>query len=201
MEFEPVDITQLVVTIISVGGTIYIEKIKQTISEPKPPDGETRVKLRRLTLIMWVCIAIAIINSVIFGWRSFRINGKTNVAITYPANLDEVNQIETIRGSVNNLPAKHEMIVAVFLPEVERFYPQDQPITFEAGDKWSGIVCIGTQSDIGKKFDLIIIMANEEAQISFQAYFIEGRIRESWAGLDQLPDGAVIYDRITVTRK
>jgi len=45
------------------------------------------------------------------------------------------------------------------------------------------------------------VLANKDAQDTFNTYLKKGKEEKSWPGLERLPEGAVIYDRITVMRK
>jgi len=52
-----------------------------------------------------------------------------------------------------------------------------------------------------KKFDIMAVLADKEAQGVFNDYLIQAKGEKAWPGLENLPNGAVEYDRITVTRK
>ncbi len=205
MEFSAIDVTQILTTLITTIGAIICAIIGKRVeskhlsglgSEPLPP---------RPTSVwawgMWVCIAIAVVNTGILGWRLLRPSPSMEVAITYPTNLSKVEQTETIRGTVTKLPEEHVIWVVVFIQEVGRYYPQNRPADLEAGGRWSSLVYIGVPSDIDKRFDILAVVADTNAQNVFNAYLAEARDRSDWAGLEMLPEGAVIYDRITVTRK
>ena len=173
----------------------------QKIQDEKIELEVIKLRSKRLSILMWIIIAITIINIGIFIRRSFNSEKTTQIFLTYPINLSEVDQKETIRGSAVNLPPNYKMILVVFNPVVERYYPQDQNFSIEADNKWSSLVLIGSDQDVGKKFDIIVLNANEKATGFFESYFLGSKNSGSWVGMNQLPEGAIIYDRITVTRK
>lgn len=201
MEFSAIDITQILVTLVSTTGAIIIAFLgRRAEGAERPMEVGREAKkppLSRWTLGMWACIAIAALNTVILGWRLLR---PVDAAITYPANQARVDQIETVRGTVQGLPAGQVIWVVIFPQEVGRYYPQNWPADLEAGGEWSSITYIGVPSDTGKRFDVLVVLADAEAQNAFNAYLADARDRADWPGLEALPSGAVIYDRITVTR-
>jgi nucleoside 2-deoxyribosyltransferase len=119
----------------------------------------------------------------------------------YQLNNAKVNQTETICGTIKELPSGKVIWVFVFSKEVRRYYPQNQPADIEAGNNWSSIVYIGIPSDIGKKFEIIVVSANSEAQGAINNYLVESKDQNDWPGLTSIPEGAVIIERNTVTRK
>jgi len=91
--------------------------------------------------------------------------------------------------------------VVVYVPAVGRYFPQDNPADVQADGEWSSKATIGIASNAGLQFDIRAVIADKDAQDSFQKYLAQAKAAGSWSGLDRLPQGAVIYDRITVTRK
>lgn len=215
MEFQPIDITQILVTLISTAAATWIAFQKRPPLRPEPPDPRGKGKepsppengegakppLNQWALAIWALVAIAAINTGFLGWRWFGPEPATDAAITYPIDLAEVNQTETVRGTVQGLPSEHVIWVAVVPLEVGRYYPHDRPADIEAHDKWSSLAYIGIPADTGKRFDILVLVANHQAQGAFTAYLADAEGRSDWAGMESLPVGAVIYDRITVTRK
>lgn len=198
-----IDFTQILITVISTAGAVicaYIgKKVESGGGEPTSPG--VRRSIRIWAGGMWLAIAIALINTGILVWRLWRPSPPTEVTITYPADLSEVEQSETIRGTVQGLPEGHVIWVVVFVQEVGRYYPQDRPVELEANGEWSLLAYIGVSFDIGKKFDILAVVADTKAQSAFSAYLLNAKERNEWSGLERLPEGATIYDRVTVTRK
>jgi hypothetical protein len=190
-----VDITQILVTLISTIGVIVCAVVgKKGGNEKKDPPNKWAIG-------MWICIALAVINSGVLGWRLLHPSPATDVSITYPINHARIDQNETVHGTSQELPSGQVIWVIVFAQDVGRYYPQDRPADIEAGNKWSSIVYIGIPEDTGKRFDVLVVLADADAQDAFSAYLADSAQRNDWSGLVALPKGAVIYDRITVTRK
>jgi hypothetical protein len=208
MQFSGIDITQILVTLISTAGAILCAVVGKKAEDAKHRrDAEKRradkppMPLSKWAVGMWICIVVAVMNSGLLGWRWLRPGPTTDVTITYPINQARVDQTETVRGTSQGLSAEQVIWVVVFVQEVGRYYPQNRPADMEAGDNWSSIVYIGIPADTGKRFDILAVVANEEAQDAFTVYLADARDRSDWPGLESLPAGAVIYDRITVTRR
>lgn len=199
MEISTIDITQILVTLISTIGAIVSARVGKKV-ESAPPSTEKSL-LNKWAFGMWICTIVAVVNTVILGWRLISPTPTTKVVITYPVNLARVEQSETVRGTVERLPAGQVIWVVIFVQEVGRYYPQNRPADIEAGGKWSSLVYLGQPNDSGKRFDVIAVVANAEAQNAFNAYLADARDRGDWPGLETIPAGAMIYDRVTVTRK
>lgn len=208
MELSTINITQIIVTLISTIGAVICaaigKKSSKAESEEKPPTKDEEPPDEPLSIWavgMWVCVAIAVVNTGFLGWQLLRPEPATDVTITYPVGLAKVDQTETVRGTVEGLPSEHVIWVVVFAQEVGRFYPQNRPADIEAANKWSSLVYIGVPADTDKRFDILAVVVNTEAQNALRAYLSDARDRSDWPGLEALPEGAMIYDRITVTRE
>lgn len=203
MEFSAINVTQILTTLITTIGAIVCAIVgkrresKQGGEQERPPQPPTSI----WAWGMWVCIAIAAVNTGILGWRLFRPPPLTEVTITYPTNLARVDQTEVVLGTFQGLPEGKTIWIVIFIPEVGRYYPQNRPVDLEAGNKWSSLAYIGVPSDTGKRFDILAVVVDTGAQNAFNAYLADARDRSDWAGMEALPEGAIIYDRITVTRK
>lgn len=200
MEISAIDITQILVTVISTMGAIVIAKIGNHV-KGAPASTNNALLNKKWVWGMWLCIIIAVFNSAILGWRLFSPTPTTKVAINYPANLSLTDQSETVQGTVEGLLPGEVIWVVIFVQDVGKYYPQNQPAVIEAGGKWSSLAYIGQPDDSGKRFDIIVVVANQEAENALNVYLANARDRSDWSGLGNLPAGATIYDRVTVTRK
>lgn len=199
MEFSTIDTTQIIVTLLTVmGGILFNAKGRKGKAQRA---DKTKQPINIWAVGMWACIAIAVVNTGILGWRWLRPPPPPSVKITYPANLGRVDMTETIIGTVQGLQEGEAIWVVLFIKDVGRYYPQNLPATIEAGGRWSSLAYIGVPSDDGMRFDILAIIANAEAQNAFKAYLAEAGENNNWAGMEVLPQGAVIYDRVTVTRR
>jgi hypothetical protein len=203
MEFSAINVTQILTTLITTMGAVVCALVGKKVENSRIRDTELPPKssMSMWAWGMWACIAIAVVNTGILGWRLLRPSPATEVIITYPTNLSRVEQTETVRGTVVGLPEEQVVWVIVFMQEVGRYYPQNRPADLEASNRWSSLVYIGVPSDTDKRFDILVVVADTNAQNALNAYLADARDRGDWAGMEALPEGAVIYDRITVTRK
>jgi len=84
------------------------------------------------------------------------------------------------------------------------YSPQDKrdlPIVMMANGDWSTQAIVGSNMDSGLEFKIFAVLADEKANKAIIDYLDMSRASGSWDGLVQLPDGATIYDKVSVTRK
>lgn len=199
MEIQPIDITQIIVAIISTVAVLYsAQKQKLERKQTKPPEPVLPPKITTWIIVICVSIILLIANLGVFGWRYWGSTPTPEVKITYPYDGATVEIREMIRGTSQRIPKGQVIWVAAYL---DRYHPQNYPADVQANGDWSSLAFIGIEEDIGKKFDIIAVLADKKAQDTFNAYLIQARDTKTWSGLERLPEGALIYDRITVTRK
>lgn len=126
---------------------------------------------------------------------------KTEIKITYPSEGATVQQTESVKGTSQAIPDGHTIWVVVFIPTIGRYYPQNYPASAQPNGNWSSIAYLGVEKDAGLRFEILAVLANHNAQAAFNNYLKDARDKKSYPGLEQLPKEAVIYDRITVTRR
>jgi hypothetical protein len=125
----------------------------------------------------------------------------TSVEITYPVEGTKVEQTEAIKGVSRLVPEGQEIWILVVPQRADRYYPHNRPADVLVNGGWHSLANIGITEDVGDKFDILVVLVDGDAQDVFEDYLREAEEKKDWPGLEQLPDGAVIYDRITVTRK
>jgi S-formylglutathione hydrolase FrmB len=91
--------------------------------------------------------------------------------------------------------------VVIYSHKVGRFYPQNQPAEIQVRGQWYSRVYFGVPADSGQDFDVLAVVPDVDAQDELRAYLADNRDRPDAPGFEALPAGAVIYDRLTVTRK
>lgn len=126
---------------------------------------------------------------------------KPALKITEPIEGALVDPIQMVRGSSRGVPAGQAIWVFVFVQKVNRYYPQNQPADLQANGGWSSMTSIGIASDLGLKFDLIAVLADDEGRSAINNYLTNAKNRNDYPGVEQLPTGVTVYDRISVTRK
>ncbi len=128
------------------------------------------------------------------------IPAETRVDINEPTEGSRVSQIQTIDGESQILPPDSVIWPVVYLPATGRYYPQNFPADVQANGEWSATVYIGQENDSGIAADIIVVLADKSAQDAFYSYLADAKDRNDFPGLDKLPKGATIYDRVSVVR-
>ena len=126
---------------------------------------------------------------------------KPIVKITEPSEGGSVEPTQMVRGTSRAVPTGQVIWVAVFVQKVGRYYPQNQAADVQPNGGWSSLTYIGIASDVGLKFDLIAVLADRDGQAAFSRYLTDARNKSDYSGMEQLPQGVTVYDRISVTRK
>lgn len=136
------------------------------------------------------------------GWSPLAVTPtetQTEINITYPLDGASVGITESVKGTQKNIPAGDEIWIFVHPHTENKYYPQRSSAAIQNGE-WSLSVCIGSESDAGKKFDIIAVLADTKAQEEINAYFETCEKTGEWPGMDNIPNSAKEYDNITVTR-
>lgn len=124
----------------------------------------------------------------------------TMVRITYPSDGSKVERKVTVRGTSQNIPEGQVIWVVIYVHEARRYFPQDLPADVQVNGDWVSPVIIGIDEDVGKEFDIIVVLVDQKAQDAFNDYLKDWGGKYPSPGLERLPEGALIYQRITVTR-
>jgi hypothetical protein len=125
----------------------------------------------------------------------------TTVKITQPVNGDSVEHTEVVRGTSQKIPDEQKIWIVVFVQKAGRYYIQNNPADVQANGEWTSLTYFGIPKDVGLKFDILAVTADNDAQAAFSRYLNEARDRNDYPGLEQVPKGTTTHDRITVTRK
>lgn len=127
------------------------------------------------------------------------------VKITNPQNGATIPQASIdVEGTSKEIPAGQTLWIMVYPHGVNRYYPQDQrdlPIVMMANGGWSGQAIVGSDSDSGLEFKLFAVLADENANTAIIDYLDECKANGSWPGMETLPEGAMPYDKVSVTRQ
>jgi hypothetical protein len=145
--------------------------------------------------LLFLIVAVGIVFCEIFTPK------EPTVEISHPSDGATVELREMIRGTSQNIPQDYEIWIVIYPQVVGCYFPQNDSADIQANGDWSSLVFIGLEGDIGLKFDIIVVLANKEAQDLFNDYLTQSESEESWPGISKLPDSAVVYDRVTVTRE
>lgn len=143
--------------------------------------------------------AIHIILALIFAVTG-TVCAETLVEFTYPQDGDTVDMSETVEGASEDIPDGYTLWVVVYPYGVYRYHPQNYLINFMANGDWFAEAIVGSEIDQGLKFNLFAVLADETANREINDYFEQCERDQNWPGLEELPEGAVIYDRVNVMR-
>ena len=125
-------------------------------------------------------------------------DGSIDIKIKHPLDSGLVNSQETVRGESRNIPADHKIWVVVYSYSDRIFYPHHHNAEIEGKGNWGSLeVNIGASTDYGRDFDLICLLADQDAQQEFMRY---AESTESH-GMVSLPKGAKKYHQVRVKRK
>lgn len=149
---------------------------------------------------MYFCIILLAGNLGIFGWRIVGPATPTQIKMNYPTDGAGVEQIEVIRGISQKLPRSSQIWIIVVTPLAGRYYPQNAADVLVDGS-WSAVAHFGQEGDVDVKFDVLVVLADKNAQNEFEAYIKTARDKSDYSGLLHLPEGTSIYERATVIRK
>ncbi len=119
--------------------------------------------------------------------------------ITIDSTSNTVDIKEDMSGIAKNIPEGDEIWIFVHPHTVNKYYPERSSAVIQNGE-WSLSVGIGSENDAGKEFDIIVVLADTNAQEEINTYFAECEKTGEWPGMDNIPDSAKEYDRIAVTR-
>lgn len=171
---------------------------KRSSEESTPPKTNSRRNWLRVSLA--VSVTVAMVGTVGLFWL-LRLQSETQVRIDYPQAASQVNQAEAVSGSSHGVPPRSTVWVVVLVPEVNRYYPQNDPAFVGANGDWTSATHLGVEGDAGKKFAILAVVANPDAQGAFRAYLADALKTEKYRGMERLPAGAQTYDQVNVVRK
>lgn len=125
----------------------------------------------------------------------------TEVKIDQPTEGAKIETIATIKGTSQMLPDESVIWAVVFLPATGRYYPQNYPADVQANGNWAAVINVGQEGESGLQADILAVVADASAQDIFNTYLTDARDKKDFPGLERLPDGALIYHRISVVRQ
>lgn len=121
------------------------------------------------------------------------------VKISYDSNTVQIK--ENITGTEKNIPEGYEIWVLVYPHPADKYYPISRAYVQNGTWELPQPAQIGVESDAGVEFDIIAVLADKQAQLELTSYIETSIENQDWPGIWRIPEGAVEYDRITVTRE
>jgi hypothetical protein len=160
---------------------------------------------RKIFILMWLMILSACGGKVNLPLTHEDQNQPTQtvqVKIDKPVAESKVSYAERIKGRSQLLPTDKKIWIVIFPLAANSYYPQDRYVDIQPDGQWSSVAYIGIKdANIGESFDVIAVLVNSDAQEVFEKYSRESKAKQKWLGLENLPEGAQVYDRITVVRQ
>lgn len=120
--------------------------------------------------------------------------------IVYPKSGGNVGPTEPMSGTATAPPSGQELRMALYIPSVGKYYPQEEPIVVNPDGSWYYRCSIGSSGDNGKQFQIIVVSADSNAQSAFDSYIANGKKTGDYPGMAALPGGATNLASATVTR-
>jgi hypothetical protein len=150
--------------------------------------------------LFWISSSVFVISIavILLGPRLFRF---PEIEITNVAEGDSVVTDVMVKGTSRNIPGDNRIWLVIYSHPVKRFYPQERPADMQVGGDWSSRCYFGIREDVGERFDVMAILADKDAQQSFNEYLKNAEAERDWGGLEEIPEHTEAYQRITVTRK
>ncbi|MGD0646126.1 MAG: hypothetical protein ABSA75_14575 [Candidatus Bathyarchaeia archaeon] len=144
-------------------------------------------------IITGLFVLAGVIIKITYDW----ITGRHQVKIVSPKTEETISSITRINGTFKRLPEKEAIWIVV--SRANQYYPMPSAADLESKNKWSSLIYVGDKNDTGKKFQIIAILADKDAQKSIEEYNAKSKI-SGYMGLSSLPPGAREYHRIEVVR-
>lgn len=133
-----------------------------------------------------------------------------NVRLTSHKTGDRLPHAVSVRGSYSNVSPALEIWVLVYPHDSKRYYPQAiDACSAEPAEKlgtiWGDVPVYlgrGPEFDVGKRFDIVVVLADNPASLFFRDTLRNWCERSSYPGIlpKDLPAGIMEKDSITVTR-
>lgn len=188
-------VTSIVTTVIQVK-----EKREPQYSTNDPKRIKSDRKALRLKIVSGIGIVVAVVAVGVLIWQ---LTLSPQIAITSPTEGATVDQRQQVKGTSSHIPQNQKMGVLVYGTTSGRYYYQQDVTEFRANGNWVATAGFGNQGDGGGyKLDVLVVLMDQKAYDTIKAESEADRKNlDGLEGFPNLPEGAVTYDRITVTRK
>ncbi len=119
------------------------------------------------------------------------------IHITSPNNAQVVNLRQQVLGRYKEIPAGQTLWVMVAPYKVSLYFPQQGPAVIQPNGTWSSLTFVGGPTDSGHAFDIFLVLVDQRGQQRLAAYLASN----NQSGMNGLPPGVTIVDKVTVWRK
>jgi hypothetical protein len=160
----------------------------------KNKDLKKTWQIKKTRIILFVLLSIMVFGAYYFMQPTIKISSPIDDAL--------INKTIDIIGTAKRIPEDAPIWAATYgYPPTNRYYPQSQLIYPDPNGRWSlRDINVGDDTDSGEKFDIVVLQANDKAHEYLSDYMRNTSLSGAWEGLEKIPSGAKVLDRITVTR-
>ena len=155
----------------------------------KGEDQKVRVKKKITKKRLIAMIGIIVVTFLIATFFVLQPSDVPSVSISSPSNGAQVNLNQQVTGISTHIPAGDKIWIVIH--EGQLYYPMANPAAVDANGDWTYTANIGAVNDYGKSFQIIAVLADQNAQNLFN---YGSQIS------DFPPNGATIYQTVTVIR-
>jgi hypothetical protein len=144
--------------------------------------------------ILWIGVIFLVVAIAIPAWGFL----PPKIEVTNLQDNSPVELYQVVEGTGRRIPETRQLWLIVYSHSAKRYYPQvDHPLPVFVGKEWRGSVTFGLPGDCTDTYDLLVVLADANAHQDFQDYAIDSyRAQEGFPGIDALPDGIKVYQRI-----
>jgi len=121
------------------------------------------------------------------------------IKIAYPLNSATVQMKETITGTAENIPDGQQLWIVIYPQDAYKYYLQN-PVDFQSDGRWTLPVQFGEEQNVGTKFDLYAVLADNNAEKELNNYMTASENAKSYGGMRELPNGTTKITKLTVIR-
>jgi hypothetical protein len=121
--------------------------------------------------------------------------------ITNPSPHAQVPEVQTVAGTVTGLTAGQHLwlLVVPHVPGAAAYHPQ---LDLTVNDSnWTVTARIGLAGDMGRVFDLELVVADNQADVSFRQYLNSATAKGLYPGMPILPQGVLLLQSVEVQRE
>lgn len=198
---EPAVIAAIITGAAAIASVILSLMLREWLEGSSGP-SERKRRLRRLTWTAGIsAVSFFVLLTALFTVLAVTRERLAAARIIRPVEGERVDMREMVRGSYSGIDGDGRLRLVVSVPSVEsRYYPQAEAARCMEGGRWTCPAFLGGSEDAGLEFDIIVVVADEEAERVFKEYLEESERRNAWTGMAELPSGAMILDSVSVTR-
>jgi len=190
-------IVAICVALISSLSAIICKIIDKT--KRKYPEKNTKTKIPNILFILSFIVAISSVGTLIY--LQFLSKHTPDIVINYPTDNEYVEKTIVVKGRYKNISKNEKIWIFIYPLKINHYYPQNTSAELEANGKWSSLIYVGQDNDIGQRFNIVAILANKNSTIEIEDYLRTAKDKQDWYGMEEIPEGALKFQTITVVRK